>query len=140
MEMDQINEYQVFKEHGKAKYDPKSKQITNTPQGYHKIKVHLFFTCKHNGCHKTQLVAAGNLTPYPIDSIYSEVVSTRSLSLSIFLAKLNNMEVWRAEIGNAYLEATTKEMIYIVACPEFKELQGHILVIHKALYGSKSTV
>ena len=45
------------------------------------------------------------------------------------------MEVWGADIGNAYLEATTKEKLYIVAGPEFEELQGHILVIHKALYG-----
>ena len=88
--------------------------------------------------HKARLVAAGNLTPDPIDSIYSGVVSTRSLRLSI-VAKLNNMEVWGVDIGNAYLEAITKEKINIVAGPEFKELQGHILVIHKALYGSKSS-
>ena len=28
---------------------------------------------------------------------------------------------------------------YIVAGPEFEELQGHTLVIHKALYGLKSS-
>ena len=44
------------------------------------------------------------------------------------------MEVWGADIGNAYLKATTK-----AAGPEFEELQGHILVIHKALYGLKSS-
>ena len=48
------------------------------------------------------------------------------------------MEVWGADIDNAYEEATTKEKLYIVARPEFEELQGHILVIHKALYGLKS--
>ena len=47
------------------------------------------------------------------------------------------MKVWAADICNAYLEATTKEKLYIVAGPEFEELQGHILVIHKALYGSR---
>ena len=47
------------------------------------------------------------------------------------------MEVWAADIGKADLEATTKEKLYIVAGPEFEELQGHILVIHKALYGLK---
>ena len=56
-----------------------------------------------------------------------------------FLSKLNNMKVWAADIGNAYLEATTKEKLNIVVGPEFEELQGHILVIHKALYGLKST-
>ena len=71
MEMDPLNKYQVFKDHDKAKYDPKSKWITKAPQGYQKIKVHLVFAYKHDGCHKVQLVAAGNLTPDPIDSIYS---------------------------------------------------------------------
>ena len=42
------------------------------------------------------------------------------------------MEVWGADIDNAYLEATTKEKLYIVAGPEFEELQGHVLVTHKA--------
>ena len=47
------------------------------------------------------------------------------------------MEVWQADIGNAYLEATTKRKGIIVAVPEFKDLQGHIHVIHKALYSLK---
>ena len=45
------------------------------------------------------------------------------------------MELWGADIGNAYLEATTKEKLYLVAGPEFEELQGYIHVIHKALNG-----
>ena len=73
------------------------------------------------------------MTPDPIDSIYSGVISTRSLRLTIFLAKLNNMKVWDADIGNAYLEASTKEKLYVVTGPELEEVQGHILVIHKAL-------
>ena len=138
-ELDPINEYQVFIDHGRAKYDPKSKRITNAPHGYQKIKAHLVFACKHDGCHKAKLVAGGHLTPDPIDSIYSGVVSTRSLRSSIFLAKLNNMEAWGADIGNAYLEVTTKENLYRAAGPEFEELQGHILVIHTAPYGLKSS-
>ena len=49
------------------------------------------------------------------------------------------MEVWGADIGNAYLETTTREKLYIVAGAEFEELQGHIFVIHQALYGLKSS-
>ena len=97
------------------------------------------FACKHDGHHKARLVAGGHLTPDQMDSIYSGVVSTRSLRLSIFLAKLNSMEVWGADIGNAYLEATTKEKLYIIGEPEFEELHQHILMIHKALYGLKSS-
>jgi len=39
------------------------------------------------------------------------------------------------DIGNAYLEAETREKVYIIAGPEFEELEGHVLVICKALYG-----
>ena len=85
------------------------------------------------------MVAGGHLTPDPIESIYSGVVSIRSLRLVLFIAKLYNLEVWRADIGNAYLEAKTKEKLCVVAGSEFKELEGHILVIYKALYGLKSS-
>ena len=138
-ELDQINKYQVFIDNERAKDDPKSKRITNAPQRYQKIKVQLVIVCKYNGHDEAGLVAWGHLTPDPINSIYSGGVSTRSLRLSIFLAKFNNMKVWGADIGNAYLEATTKIKLYIVAGPEFEGLQGHILVIHKALYGLKSS-
>ena len=49
------------------------------------------------------------------------------------------MKVWGADIGIAYIEATTKEKRFMVAGPELEELQGHIIVIHKALYGLKSS-
>ena len=112
--MDQINEYNVFEDHGKDQYDPKSRKVSNAPNGYQKIKVHLIFAVKHDGRHKTRLVGGEHFTPDPIESIYSGVVSIRSLRLVILLAKLNNLEVWGADIGNAYLEAKTKEKLYIV--------------------------
>ena len=49
------------------------------------------------------------------------------------------MKVWGEDTSSVYLEATTKEELYIVGGPEFEEPQGHILVIHKALYGLKSS-
>ena len=39
------------------------------------------------------------------------------------------------DIGNAYLEAVTSENVCIRAGPEFGELEGHLLIIYKALYG-----
>ena len=48
------------------------------------------------------------------------------------------MEAYATDIGNAYLEAVTLEKVCIRAGPEFGELEGHLLVIYKALYGLRS--
>ncbi|KAL7580569.1 hypothetical protein ACA910_003691 [Epithemia clementina (nom. ined.)] len=138
LEMSQIREYQVFEDRGKAIYGA-NKKIENAPKDHHKIRVHLVFAVKHDGRHKARLVADGHLTPEPVESIYSGVVSLRSLRITIFLGKLNDLELWGADIGNAYLEATTDELLFIVAGPEFEELEGHILVFKKALYGLRSS-
>jgi hypothetical protein len=105
------------------------------PEGYRKIKVHTIFDAKHNGRHKAHVVANGNLTDTPLESVYSGVVSLRGLRTCIFLGELNNMTPWATDIGNTYLEAKTTEKVYIKAGPEFGELQGNLLIIDKALYG-----
>ena len=81
----------------------------------------------------------GHLTPEPIENIYSGAVSLRNLRLVIFLGKLNNLDIWGVDIGNAYLEAFTNEKLYIVVAREFQELEGYILIFLKALYGLKSS-
>ena len=83
-------------------------------------------------------MADGHLTKEPNETVYSGVVSLRNLRLAMFLAELNNLQLWGADVGNAYLQALTKEKLYIVGGPEFEELQGHVLVMHKALYGTRS--
>ena len=45
------------------------------------------------------------------------------------------MVPWATDIGNAYLEAETSEKVCIRAGPEFGELEGHLQIIFKALYG-----
>jgi hypothetical protein len=132
LEREQIDEYETFKDLG-------HKSVTKAPEGYKKIRVHLVFDVKHDGRHKGRLVADGHLTDIPVESVYSGVVSLRGIRLVIFLAELNGMETWATDIGNAYLEAKTSEKVYIEAGPEFGELEGHVLVIVKALYGLRSS-
>ena len=130
LEIDQQNDYDTYEDLG---LDGK------IPEGHKRIKVHFVFDVKHDGRHKTRLVAGGHLTDIPLSSVYSGVVSLRGIRLVLFLAELNGLDSWSTDIGNAYLEATTKEKVYIVAGKEFGDLEGHILLIKKALYGLRSS-
>ena len=129
VEMAQIKEYGVFKDYGKAKWEGKT--ITNAPSGYQKIRVHFVFAVK-------RLVADGHLTKEAMEYVYSGVVSLRGLRSVMYLAELNKLLLWGGNVGNAYLETLTKEKFYIIAGPEFGELQGHILIIYKTLYGTST--
>ena len=52
---------------------------------------------------------------------------------------MNGLKPMVGDIGNAYLEAYTQEKVCFYAGPEFGELEGHLLVINKALYGLRSS-
>jgi hypothetical protein len=130
LEIEQLQEYQTFRDLGSG--------VTG-PVGYKKIRCHFVFAVKHDGRHKARLVAGGHLTDVPLESVYSGVVSLRSLRLVIFLAELNDLKIYGADIGNAYLEAKTKEKVYIIADKGFGPLEGHVLVIDRALYGLRTS-
>ena len=124
--MQQLNEYSTFQEKGKN---------SPIPSGSKKIRTHIVFAVKHDGRHKVRMVEGGLLTDVPLDSVYSGVVSLRGLRLVLFLAELNNLNTYATDIGNAYLEADTKEKVCIISRKEFGPLEGNLLIIKKALYG-----
>ena len=106
LELTLIHEYKVFKDTGKAHFH-NGKVVT--PDGFQKIRVHFVYAVEHDGRFKARLVADGHLTKEPVESIYSGVVSLRSLRMVDFLSQLNDLEIWGADVGNAYLEAYTDE-------------------------------
>jgi Reverse transcriptase (RNA-dependent DNA polymerase) len=128
--MGQLLEYQMFIDKGKG---------GNVPTRYKRIRCHMIYDVKHDGQHKARLVAGGHLTDPNTESVYSGVVLLRGIRLIVFLGELNALQLWGADVGNAYLEATTKEKVYIVGGPEFGSLEGHVLVIDWALYGLRSS-
>ena len=71
-----------------------------------------------------------------VENIYSGVVSLKHLRLDIYLGKLNNLELWGADIGNAYLDTYAHDELLIIAG---EELEGFILVFNKVLYGLMSS-
>ena len=79
LELWQLSKYDTFHDTGNS---------TPPPPSYKKICVHYVYAVKqHDGCHKARLVTDGHLTEAPLESIYSGVVSHRSLWIAIFLAK-----------------------------------------------------
>jgi hypothetical protein len=55
------------------------------------------------------MVADGHLTNIPVDSVYSGVVILSGIRTLMLIAELNGLEAWATDVGNAYLEANTKE-------------------------------
>jgi hypothetical protein len=74
LELQQCYDYQTFEDKGHH-----TKGIP--PNGYKKICVHFVFDVKHDGRHKTRLVADGHLTDVPLDSVYSGFVIIKGFQI-----------------------------------------------------------
>jgi hypothetical protein len=109
------------------------------PPGYTFIRCHMNFKVKMDFTRKARFVAGGHMTDPLVIMTYSSVVSRDSVRIGFLLAALNDLDLVAADIGNAYLQASTKEKIYAIAGPEFGELQGKTMIIVRALYGLKSS-
>ena len=83
-----------------------------------------------DGRHKARILAGGHLIPVPLDSVYSGVVTLRGIRLT----KLKNLNLWVTDVGNAYLEATKSEEVFMNTGDEFGKLSENFLIMHKALY------
>ena len=129
-ELDQLDEYGTFKSIGKG---------TAPPPGYKKIIVSWVYDVKQDLRHKARCVSGGHLTPPSSEDAYSGVVSLRSVRLALLLGELNGLKPMVGDIGNAYLEAYTKEKVYFIAGPEFGELEGHTMLVVKAHYGLRTS-
>ena len=130
LEVSQLHEYESFKILGYK---------APTPEGYTKIRCHFVYDIKHDGRFKSRFVAGGHMTDTPAESVYSGVVSIPGIRMVTFLAELNELELWAADIGNAYLCSVTKEKVCFTAGPEFGDKEGYTFLIYKAQYGLKTS-
>jgi hypothetical protein len=56
------------------------------------------------------------------------------MRISIAASELNDLDIIVGDVSSAYLEAFTQEKVCFLASPEFRPLEGHLLVIVRALY------
>ena len=110
------------------------------PIGYSKLGVHMVFDVKLDLTRKARLVADGHLTPDPVDSTYAGVVSRESVRIALTYAALMGLDLWAADVMNAFIQAPTSEKYYIECGPEFgNENRGKKAIVKRALYGMKSS-
>ena len=88
---------------------------------------------------KARWVLDGHKCPDPEGYPYVGVVSRESVRIALIYAALDGLEVYAADIQNAYLQAPSSQKDYVICGPEFGlENVGKVALIQSALYGGKS--
>jgi len=110
------------------------------PVGSTWIPCHMVFDVKVDLTRKAQYVAGGHWTDPPSQITYSTVVSRDSVPIAFLITAWNDIDILSADIGNAYLNAPTKELVHTTSGPEFGPNRvGQTVLIIRALYGLKSS-
>ena len=109
------------------------------PPGWTKVTGHIIFDVKMTLERKARWVLDGHLTAAVDYSTYAGVVSRESVRIALTYAALNDLDVWAADIQNAYIQAPSSRKDYITCGPEFGlENVGKAALIRRAQYGGKS--
>ena len=113
---------------------------SSAPPGWSKVSGHLIFDVKMSLERKARWVLDGHLTDDVSYSTYAGVVSRESIRIALTYAALNNLDVWSADIKNAYIQAPSSRKDYVVCGPEFGlENVGSIALIKRAVCGGKTS-
>ena len=112
----------------------------NPPTNYQEIICHMIFDIKTEDFRrKARYVAGGHATVATPILSYDSVVSQESVRVYLMLAALNDLEVKKSDIQNAYLTAPCSEKIWTTLGSEFgPDLSGKKALIVRAVYGIKS--
>ena len=106
------------------------------PEGYKHVNCHLIFDVKMDLRRKAQFFAGGHTTNSPAESTHAGVVLQEIVCISFTLVALNDLDIFAADIQNAYLTDPCGEKIILTRGPEFgSEHKGKTAVLVRALYG-----
>jgi hypothetical protein len=111
----------------------------SAPSNWKRSSGHLIWDVKMDFTRKARWVKDGHKTPDPEASNYAGVVSRDSVRIALTYAALNELDVFAADVQNAYLQAPSSERHYVICGKEFgEENEGRVALIRRALYGGKS--
>jgi len=109
-------------------------ETESDPVGSTWIPCHMVFDMKVDLTRKARFVAGGHCTDPPSQITFSAVLSRDSVRIAFLIAALNDIDIFSADIGNAYLNAKTKEKVHTTAGPEFgPHCVGQTVIIVRAL-------
>jgi len=109
------------------------------PAGYTFLPCKLILDVKINFTRKARYVAQGCFGDQNITgSNYAGVVSRESVRIALTYAALYDLDVYAADVQNAYLQAPSSEKRWTIAGPEFGSKKGSKMLIVRALYGQLS--
>jgi hypothetical protein len=104
------------------------------------IPCHMIFDVKMDFTRKARFVAGGHMTDAPVNLTYSSIVSHDSVRLAFLIVALNDIDILSGDIGNAYLQAHTREKVHTICGMEIgQNYHGRFAIIRRALYGLKSS-
>ena len=83
---------------------------------------------------KARYLGGGHLTQVSLSLSYSSVVSRDSVRIMFLVAVLKNLDIKMCDIGNAYLNAETRERLWFTAGQEWGSRAGYEVIIVRALY------
>ena len=106
---------------------------------YQFAPLRMIFDVKHDFRHKARLVVGGHVVENRGAATYASVVKTTSVRILDVIAHRDGLEQLCGDVGNAFVNASTKEKVYCRAGEEFGDRHGSIVVIKKALYGLASS-
>ena len=110
------------------------------PVGPKLIPYHFIFEVKADLTRKARLVAGGHKHNVPTPTTFSSVAARDGVRLGFLLAALNTFNILICDIGNAYLNAPSREKVHVIVGSELFGLEntGKYAIIQRALYGLKT--
>ena len=112
----------------------------NPGADYQWTSLTVIFDVKQDLRRKARLVAGGHLVDSLDNNVYSSTVKGISVRVLHVIAHKMKLKLLCGDVGNAYVNAYTKELVYSKCGKEFgPDLEGKTVVIRKALYGLRTS-
>eukprot|EP00804_Cyclotella_cryptica_P026575 CCRYP_014011-RA/>CCRYP_014011-RA protein AED:0.14 eAED:0.14 QI:0/0/0/1/0/0.25/4/0/793 len=110
------------------------------PLDHQFVRCHMIFDVKMEEFQcKARLVAGGHATKAPATLTYASAVSRETVRIALLIAALNGVDIWAADVLNAYITVPCREKIWTTLGKEFGDDWGKKATVVRALYGLKSS-